>query len=524
MASTFLGTARLSVALLAAGALALTACGGGSSGSGSAPEPGPVTNGAVIMDLAGPLTSYDPAKGSGFQDAEAAWALYDSLISTDSTGKFIAGLASQWSSTPNSATFTLNAGVTCSDGTPVTGDVAAASVRRFLDPATASPFLNQATGGSNPATVAATGNRIVVTLQKPWVGLLPSLASPFAGIICPSGLKDPSMLKTSSAGTGAFVSDSQVAGSTYTFKRRTNYGWGPKYTESGSGGLPKTLVMKVLTDDNTRANLMQTSALQIGVFGSNAWTRFQQSKSVTTKVSPQTDIFLIFNEKPDHETADQSVRKAITQAVSREGMSKVQSFGAGQLISNLGEPSYKCYDKSLDSSIPKYDTAAASKVLKGKTLNVLGSNVAAGGVANSYVLAALEAAGAKGSVQNLDNSAYVTTLFSGTSQWDVAVLGYGNLLNSILATGGFFDGQAPPKGQNLGDVQDTAATQALKSAGTASSESAECAALSTFQKALITRSDVLPIGTIPVHVLFAGGTSGAVVKGFVQPSSIRVGK
>src|SRR3712207_4243843 len=122
-------------ALAAVTAVTLSACGGSDGDSGSTgAEPDAVTDGVVNMDLAGPVTSYDPAKGSGFQDAQVAWALYDSLITTDTDGSQIAGLASDWSTTANSATFTLKQGVTCSDGTPLTPEVVAGSLTRLLDP------------------------------------------------------------------------------------------------------------------------------------------------------------------------------------------------------------------------------------------------------------------------------------------------------------------------------------------------------------------------------------------------------
>jgi peptide/nickel transport system substrate-binding protein len=515
------------VVALAATAVTLSACSGGSDGgSGSSgAEPDAVTDGVINVDLAGPVTSYDPAKGSGYQDSLVAWALYDSLITTDTDGSQIGGLASEWSSTPTSATFTLKQGVTCSDGSPLTPDVVAGSLTRLLDPATASPFLSQITGGDNPATVTTAGaDTVTVTLAKPWSGLLPGLASPFAGIVCAQGTADPSLLQTGSDGTGAFVADSQVAGSSYTFTRRTDYTWGPEFADQGEGDLPTTLVLQVITDDNTRANLMETSALQIGAFGSNAWTRFEKSSSVESVVSQQTDIMIIFNETAGKPTADPEVRKAVEQAINRDGLNEVQSFGAGELITNLGQDSYACADPSLGDLIPEYDAAAAAKVLDGLELTVLGGNVFAGGDGNSYILSALEAAGVEGTVRNLDNAAYIDAMFSGANEWDVAVLGYGNLLNSLLATGGFLTGEAPPNGQNLGAVDNPEAAAALQAAGTAETPEAACAAVTDFQSALIGNYDVLPVSTIPVHVLFAGGTNGAVVKGFVQPSSIRVGK
>jgi peptide/nickel transport system substrate-binding protein len=516
---------RWVVALTAVTAVTLSACSGGSGdGSGSTgAEPDAVTDGIVNIDLAGPVTSYDPAKGSGYQDSLVAWSMYDSLIVTDTDGSQIAGLASDWTTTANSATFTLKQGVTCSDGSALTPEIVAGSLTRLLDPATASPFLSQITGGNNPATVTTAGtDTVTVTLEKPWSGLLPGLASPFAGIVCAKGTADPSILQTGSDGTGAFVAESQVAGSSYTFTRRTDYTWGPAFAEQGEGDLPTQLVMQVITDDNTRANLMETSALQIGAFGTNAWTRFENSASIESKISQQTDIMLIFNETAGKPTADPEVRKAVAQAINRDGLNEVQSFGAGELITNLGQDSYACADPSLGDLIPEYDAAAATQVLSGLSLTVLGGNVFAGGDGNSYVLSALEAAGVEGTVRNVDNAAYVDAMFSGANEWDVAVLGYGNLLNSLLATGGFFTGEAPPNGQNLGAVNNPEAAAALQAAGTAETEEAACAAVTDFQSALIGNYDVVPVSTIPVHVLFAGGTSGAVVKGFAQPSSIRI--
>lgn len=523
MAARHSRSARLQIALTAVVAVAVSACSGGSDDNATAADPDPVSDGVVYIDLAGPITSYDPAKGSSFQDAQVAWALYDSLITTDTDGTQIAGLASEWSSTANSATFTIKPDVTCADGTPLTAEVVAGSLTRLLDPATGFPFLSQTTGPDNTATVTTSGSdTVTVTLDKPWSALLTSLASPSAGIVCAAGVADPSILQTGAAGTGAFVPDTQVAGSSYTFTRRTDYAWGPEYADQGEGELPTSLVMQVISDDNTRANLMETSALQIGAFGSDAWTRFEGSESVTSVLSNQTDTFLVFNETPGKPTADPAVREAIAQAVNREGLNEVQSFGDGELISNLGDDSYRCADTSLSDLIPAYDTAAASEVLDGVPLTVLGTNIFAGGDGNSYVLSALEAAGADGTLQNLDNSAYIDAFFGGANEWDVAILAYGNLLSSLLAAGGFFVGAAPPDGQNLGAVDNPEAAQALAAAGTAETEDAACAATSDFQSALITDFDVVPVATIPVHVLFAGGTSGAVVKGFTQPSTIRI--
>lgn len=511
------------MAALTAIVVVSSACTGGSSSKSTA-SGGAGGAGTVTMHLDGPVTSFDPAKGSSFQDAVALWSMYDPLVDFDSDGKIVAGLADSWTTTPTSATFKLRDGVSCADGTKLTSQMVVDSLTRFLDPKTAAPFLNLVVGGKNPSTVTAPdASTVKVSLEKPWSGLLAGLTAPYTGIICPAGLKDPGNLLNKSDGTGPYVASTQVAGASYTMTRRDGYNWGPKFAKALTGSPPKTLVLKVVQDESTQANLMSTGALQIATFTTDAWTRFKGQAGFEGVSQPQSDTWLMFNETSGHTTADPAVRKAISQAVNRDQVNKVQSFGTGELISNLGEPTYECYDKSLDSLIPTYDAAAAGAALKGVKVRIIGTNLLAGGDANSYLLSALKAAGADATVATMNNEAWVTDLFSGKNDWDISIMVLGNTLSSLLEAGGFVVGAAPPGGQNIANVQNPAAEAAFNEAG-ANEGPAKCAALSKFQKALLTNNDVLPLATAPANTLFTGSTSGVVVKGFVQAGTIRVNK
>lgn len=510
--------AALSVSAAVVASL-LAACSGGSSGSSSTPSAA-----KVVVQLDGPLKSYDPAQGSSFQDGVALSSMYDPLVDFDPGGKIVPGLASSWTTTPTSATFKLRAGVSCSDGTKLTSQMVADSLTRFLDPKTAAPFLNLLVGGKNPAKVTAPDmNTVKIALQKPWSGLLPGLTSPYTGVICPAGLKNPDSMLTKSFGTGPFVAASQVPGASYTLKRRAEYSWGPQFLQAPKGGTPpQTLVLKVVEDESTRANLMSTGELQISAYGTDAWKRFKGQQGYNVVNAPQADTWLIFNENTGHPTADKSVRKAISQAVDRQRINQIQSFGSGKLISNIGEPSYQCYDPGLDSLLPKVDTAAASAALKGAKIRIIGTNLLAGGDANAYLLAALKAVGANATVTTMNNGQWVSDLFSGKNDWDVTIMVLANTISSFLEAGGFMVGSAPPAGQNLGNTQNPEAETALAEAG-ANEGAAKCAAISKFQRALLNNNDVLPIATSPVNTVFTGGTSGVVVKGFVRTGTIRVG-
>ena len=512
------GVARL-LALSALVAMSAGCAGGSSKASGKVPA-----GDIITMHLDGPLTSYDPVKGGSFQDAVADWAMYDPLVDFDSDGKIVAGLADSWTVTPTSANFKLRPGVSCSDGTKLTSQMVADSLSRFFNPKSAAPFLGLVIGGKNTAKASAPdASSVTVTLQHPWSGLLPGLTAPFTGIVCPAGLKAPASLLTTTSGTGAYKSASQVSGASYTLTRRADYNWGPRFAQASTAGrTPKALVLKVVQDESTRANLMATGKLQIASYATEAWTRFKGQSGFNVVNEAQSDTFLMFNENKGHPTTSPAVRKAISQALKRETINKVQSFGSGKLISNLGETSYECADPSLDPLITAYDPTAAAATLKGVKIRIIGTNLLAGGDANSYLLSALKAAGADASLTNMNNETWVGDLFAGKNDWDTTILVLGNTLSSLLESGGFFVGAAPPAGLNLPNVQNPAAAAAFVEAG-ASAGAAKCAALSKFQKALLTNSDVLPIATAPVNTLFTGSTSGVVVKGFVMPGSIRIG-
>jgi len=395
-------------AALAAAVLASAAC---SSGSGGATKA--AAGGNVIMHLDGPVTSYDPAKGASFQDSVVAGALYDTLVFFDADGKIVPDLADSWTTTPTGATFKLHPGVSCSDGTALTSRMVADSLTRYVNPASGAPFLNLVVGGKNPTTVTApAANTVTIQMQKPWSGLLAGLALQFTGIVCPSGLKNPAGLLTTSHGTGAYTSASQVSGASYTLTRRAGYTWGPKFSKAPGGTPPKTLKLQVVQDESTRANLMDTGKLQIASYVTDAWNRFKGRSGYNVVTEPQSDTMLLFNENPGHPTADPAVRKALSQAVNRKTINQVQSFGLGELIDNLGESSYECNDPSLASLVPATDPAAASQVLKGRKIRIIGTNLLAGGDANTYLLTAVKAAGADATLNSMNNQAWVSDLFA----------------------------------------------------------------------------------------------------------------
>jgi peptide/nickel transport system substrate-binding protein len=507
------------IAIGAAAALAVTAC---SANGGSGDSAASVDTETLTMQLDGPITSFDPALGASFQDAVVIWSMYDTLVALDESGEYVAGLATDWDVSASEGVFTIRDDVTCSDGEELTGEVVANSLNRFFNPDTAAPFLSNVIGAGNSATASADGQTVTITLDKPFSGLLSGLTVAYTGIVCSKGTDDPESLTTGSNGTGGYVADSQVAGASYTFKSREEYAWGPEFEGIPTeGARPATLIMQVTEDQNTRANLQTTGEMEIAAYTSDAWERVTEQEGWTSTVSQQSDTFLVFNHTEGHPTADLEVRKAIAQAIDVERLNDVQSYGAGEPITNLGQSTYECYDESASDYMPTYDADAASEVLDGLSLRVNGTTLLAGGDGNTYVQSALQEAGAKVEFENLNNQQWVSGLFTPLNNWDVTILVFANTSSNLISGANFFTGAVPPDGANLSAVVNPEADEQLAIARETTGEEG-CAALAEFNRLLLENVDVMPLATAPATVVFAPGVTAAVSKGFVRAGTIRI--
>ena len=412
----------------------------------------------------------------------------------------------------------------CSDGTPLTATDVAASLQRYTDPATAAPLLTGVIGAGNTAKI--TGNNaagtVTVALAHPYSQLLQGLTSNFTGIICPAGLKDLTSLLTKSDGTGAWMASSEVSGSSYTFARNTKYWGGPDFGNMPSGTAPKKLVLKVVADDNTAANLQSSGRARCREL------QHQQLEEVQGRVRRHPP-----HPVPDrhHAGLQRDARPRDRQAQGPAGHRRGHEPGGHEQCAR--ERRGPSREQPGDAHLPVLGWVAgvAHPVLQAgrgeqgaQGADASGSSAPAScrsGNGTSYLLAELRQAGATATLTNENNEAWVTQLFSGKNNWDLTILGYGNTSNSLLSVSGFFTGMAPPKGENLGDVQNPAnATDYSTAAQNAGAKG--CQAIDTLQKSLLQNYDTVPLTALPTTVVYADNTAGVSVKGFVQPSSLRI--
>ena len=200
------------VAALAATALSVAACSSGASSGGSAAASSSSTayvsgQTATIMLPSDP-GNLDPDLTSLSVTEEADYFLYDSLINFAPNGTPEPGLATKWSGTTTSATYTIRKGVTCSDGSPLTAATVAANINFIGNIKNASSRAGVWVEPGATATADDATGTVTVKSPVPDAFLVTDVGQ--AQIVCDSGMKNRKLLQEGAEGTGLYTLTSAV--------------------------------------------------------------------------------------------------------------------------------------------------------------------------------------------------------------------------------------------------------------------------------------------------------------------------
>src|SRR6478735_10686474 len=130
------GASVVALALALAGCSGGTTTGGGSTGGSG----GYADGGTFTMALASDPGDLDPSMTPSSVARSMLALSYDTLVSMKEDGTVVSGLAEKWDATANKATFTLQEGITCSDGNALTAQDVADNITYIADPANESPL------------------------------------------------------------------------------------------------------------------------------------------------------------------------------------------------------------------------------------------------------------------------------------------------------------------------------------------------------------------------------------------------
>ena len=422
-------------------ATTLAACGGssaggstGGTGSGSPSEGQKVVKGGTFtLALPSDPGNLDPQGSASSVVFQVSRFAYDSLLNADQDGTLVSGLASSWKAEGQQVTLTMRDGVACADGAPFTAADAAANINYVADPANKSPFLGTYVPGG--AKAVATGQSVAITLAGPAPFVLEGLSN--VPMVCASGMTDRAVLARETRGTGPYQLTQAAVGDSYTYAKHTGYTWGPDGASTATDGLPDKVVLKVVNNETTAANLLLSGGLSAaGVLGPDA-KRLQQAKLFSAAVTALGGQ-MWFNQAPGRPGADPAVRKALTQALDLEQVRKVLTSGDGAAPTTFAVVApVACPGDSVSSALPPPDLSAAKKTLDDAgwtagpdgnrkkdgtplTASLLYSTSlgSSGAAAVELAVQAWKQLGAAASGKPQDDTASVQTLY-GSGDWDV---------------------------------------------------------------------------------------------------------
>jgi peptide/nickel transport system substrate-binding protein len=364
---------RRSLALIAAAAVVLTGCSGGSSGKSAAPSSGAsdvaIDRNAVLrFSSAGPLPQLDPALQPSYGMQGYIALVYDRLTMIDKDDKVVPGLATKWSFADDGSylELTLRDGVTFHDGTPFDAQAVKVNIERgqTLKGSTVATSLKSITGVE---VVKPTVVRL--NLAKGAGVQLPSVLATNVGMmISPKAIADGVDLAANpgDAGSGPYKITQFIPNEKLVLARAEGKYWDPK------AGLLAGIELSRIPEAATRLNGVQTGLTDLSFISSpNDLVQAEQlaaQKAIHFDKTPARNITGIYLRANQGDLTDPEVRQAIAHAIDPKAVDA--------LFSGNCAPARQLYPEGswVDDKDYKYpygfDKNAARKLGKGASVTI----------------------------------------------------------------------------------------------------------------------------------------------------------
>lgn len=343
------------VGVTAAAALALSACTGGSSEPEETAESTETAPLLVIGSLQEP-SSWDPAQAAEGHLAPVWQSVYDTLIKREPNGELSPMLATEWSTSEDGLTLSLELrdDVTFSDGTPFDAEAVKANIEHFK--AANGPMLGNLSNVTDVEVVDE--DTVNLLLSSPDPDLEYNLANASGYMGSPAALSGD--IATTPVGSGPYLLDASatIVGSTIKFTRNPDY-WGDP--------LPFDEVeFKVLTDETARLNALTSGQVDFAALN-RAASALQATAAGLNSPEPFSVNWggLLFFDRDGEllpELADVRVREALAIAIDSQALVDVGWEGLAEPTAQVFGPNTEAFDEDLETAYA-YDPERAQELL-----------------------------------------------------------------------------------------------------------------------------------------------------------------
>lgn len=315
------GLRRLAVPLTAGLAVvALAGCASGAAESTSTP------GADVAQDISFALkedpTCLDPQQTSVTTSLIVGRQLTDSLLDQDpETGEIVPWLASDWevSDDLTSYSFTLQDGVTFSDGTPLTSDVVAANFDAIVALGASASLANGYLAGY-AGTEVTDDTQFTVTFSAPNVQFQQGATTMSLGLLSAETVAASAEDRCQSVvGTGPFVLDSYVPNDSVEIVKRDGYDWASELRGHEGEAYLDSVSFPIIAEPSVRTGGLESGEYDViqdvpyvdeARFGTDEYHLY-------AKANPGVPNSLVVNTTRGV-LADEAVRQAISKGLDRD--------------------------------------------------------------------------------------------------------------------------------------------------------------------------------------------------------------
>lgn len=310
----------------------LSGCGGKKDAAKGDANQSIVRGGVLHAAQTAKWSTLDPTVSSGRgNDKFIMNQLYETLLNTDESGKYIPGLAESWDIQDNGTTIILKLkkGVKFHDGTDFNADAVKFVLERALKPETKAGFRSEI---SDIKTVDVVDPYTVkLTLKAPSAAILGALANYAGYMISPTAIqKYGKDIVRNPVGTGPFKLKEAVEGDHITLVKNENY-----YLMGKDGkALPylDEINIKIIPDDSVKLVNLKSGSLDLldSVQTMNIQS-LSQSKTLTVVPTAAGRAFKVLLNPGNEYLAKKEVRQAIAYAMNRDEFVKAICNGYGSV-------------------------------------------------------------------------------------------------------------------------------------------------------------------------------------------------
>jgi peptide/nickel transport system substrate-binding protein len=317
--------------------------------------PEPVTGGTLKLGVQADPAELDPHKTS----LTAAWHViehvYETLVTTDQTLAPLPGLAESWEVSDDGITYTfaLRQGVTFHNGRAFVADDVKYSYERILDPATASPVVDEL---SSIDTIEVVDDQTVkINLKTADSSFLAKLMGGSIAIVPKEVVEENGDLMQTMVGTGPFTFVEYVPNSTVTLERYADYWDAPLPYLDG-------LDIQIIPDNTARTTALVTGTVDIIEYAPvQDLPIFEDDDTIDVTGNENTNIRYMGVNVTREPFDKPEVRQAIAKAIDRGPIVDAAVFGAGTPTNVIFPPTYWA---GIESEIPPVDIEGAKALLE----------------------------------------------------------------------------------------------------------------------------------------------------------------